>query len=72
MAKREAVRADKETEREFEKIGLAHDRQERQAKRERERDHWNAEKKIKLKEFDLRKKELEKETTGQFQYRRIL
>lgn len=40
--------------------------------RERERDHWNAEKKIKLKEFDLRKKELEKETTGQFQYRRIL
>lgn len=38
----------------------------------RERDNWKAEKKIKLKEFDLRKKKLEKEKTGQFQYRRIL
>lgn len=29
------MRAEKEAEREFEKIRLAHDRQERQAKRER-------------------------------------
>lgn len=31
-----------------------------------ERDKWKAEKKIKLKELDLREKELEKEKTGQF------
>lgn len=38
----------------------------------KERDKWKAEKKIKLKELDLREKELEKEKTGQFQYRLIV
>lgn len=56
-AEREAVRAEKEAERELEKVRLAHEREERQAKRDR--DKWEAEKEIKLKELALKERELE-------------
>ncbi|XP_065939476.1 uncharacterized protein [Magallana gigas] len=56
-AEREPVRAEKEAERELEKVRLAHEREERQAKRDR--DKWEAEKEIKLKELALKERELE-------------
>ncbi|XP_062619712.1 DDRGK domain-containing protein 1-like [Saccostrea cucullata] len=61
-AERETVRAEKEAERELEKVRLAHEREERQAKRDR--DKWEAEKEIKLRELALKEKELEKSKTG--------
>lgn len=67
----EAVRAEKEAEQKFEKKGYMQLMTDRSVK-VNEREKWKAEKKIKLKELDLREKELEKEKTGQFQYRRIL
>lgn len=56
-AEREAVRAENEAERELEIVRLAHEREECQAKRDR--DKWKVEKEIKLKGLALKENKLE-------------